>query len=199
MFTGAGASAIGAVNLVAALALGSLMPWFYSGVRNGVNRCFFPQQHRARRQMLQLAEGLARADSTQTIGEALVHRVADSLEVGSVAVFACGEDGTFRREVAQGWADDDALERLDTERLSAAFEAARAPLRITDLQLVSRRVPTGDAAPAVGLPIFVEGKLSRFVLVSGHPHGLDLDPSEKRLIGEVTRAASHGLARLSQL
>ena len=65
--------------------------------------------------------------------------------------------------------------------------------------LISPRVPAGDAAPALGFPIFVRGELSRFVLFSGHPHGLDLDPSETALIGDVTRAASHGFARLSQL
>jgi hypothetical protein len=51
----------------------------------------------------------------------------------------------------------------------------------------------------MGFPIFDQHRLSRFVLFSGHPYGLELDPSETRLLWEVTRAASHGLARLSQL
>ena len=199
MFARAGGAVVGAINLVAALVLGFLMPWLYTAIRNGVDRCFFPQQYRARREMTQLAEGLAQADSTQIIRDALVRSVAGSLEIGSVAVFVRSDDGTFRREAAEGWGDGDALGRLDTERLSAAFEAARGPVDFGGLRLAGSHLPTGDAAPAVGLPIFVEGKLSRFVLYSGHPYGLDLDPSEKRLIGDVTQAASHGFARLSQL
>ncbi len=199
LFSGTGTATVVAVNAAAVLALGFLMPRLYAPVRDVVDRSFFQRQYRARQSMLQLADGLAHADSVQTIDEVLVRNVAGDLEIGSVAVFARGEDGTFRREAAKGWGDDHVLERLDTERLAVAFEEARGALRFADPHPVGRRAPAGDGAPAMGIPIFVDGKLSRFVLFSGHPHGLDLDPSETRLLGEVTRAASHGFARLSQL
>ncbi len=199
LFSGTGMAAVIAVNAAAVLALGLLMPRLYAPVRDVVDRSFFQRQYRARQSMLQLADGLAHADSVQTIDEVLVRNVAGDLEIGSVAIFARGEDGTFRREAAEGWGDDHVLERLDTERLAVAFEEARGALRFADPHPVGRRAPAGDGAPAMGIPIFVDGKLSRFVLFSGHPHGLDLDPSETRLLGEVTRAASHGFARLSQL
>jgi hypothetical protein len=199
MFSGGGTAAVAAVNVVAALVLGFSMPWLYETVRRLVDRYFFTRQYRAQQRVLELAETFVHADSPQMIDEALVRSVAGDLEIGSVAVFARDGNGSFRREAAKGWGDNHVLERLDTERLAAAFESANGALRFKDLQLASHEVPTGDAAPAVGLPIFVAGKLSRFVLFSGHPYGLDLDPSEKRLLGTVTRAASHGLARLSQL
>ncbi len=198
-FSGGGTAAIAAVNVVAALVLGFSMPWLYETLRSLVDRYFFTRQYRAQQRVLELAERLVHADSHQMIDEALVRSVAGDLEIGSVAVFARDGNGSFRREAAKGWGDNHVLEHLDTERLAAAFESANGALRFKDLQLASQEVPTGDAAPAVGLPIFVAGKLSRFVLFSGHPYGLDLDPSEKRLLGTVTRAASHGLARLSQL
>lgn len=199
VFSGGGTAAVAAVNVVAALVLGFSMPWLYETVRRLVDRYFFTRQYRAQQRVLELAKTLVHADSPQMIDEALVRSVAGDLEIGSVAVFARDGNGSFRREAAKGWGDDHVLERLDTDRLAASFESANGALRFKDLRLASQEVPTGDAAPAVGLPIFVAGKLSRFVLFSGHPYGLDLDPSEKRLLGTVTRAASHGLARLSQL
>ncbi len=198
LFPIGGVARIG-VNVAAALVLGLLMSWLYAPLRDFVDRHLFPQQYRTRRTMIELARGLVHTESAQMIDEALVRSVSGSLEIGSVAVFVRGDDGTFRREAAEGWGDDDVLERLDMERLADSFEQAKGALRFADLQLIGGRVPTGDAAPAVGFPIFVRGTLSRFVLFSGHPHGLELDPSERRLIGEVTRAASHGFARLSQM
>ncbi|MFZ0031024.1 MAG: hypothetical protein WAK84_04035 [Candidatus Cybelea sp.] len=199
IFSNGGTVAIVVANVAAALALGFLTLWLYPTIRDFIDRHIFTQQYRARQHMQELAKGLADINSPRMIDEALVRNVSGSLGIDSVAVFVRDENGTFRREAARGWGEDDALERFDTERLAAAFEQARGAVRFADPHLISPRVPAGDAAPALGFPIFVRGELSRFVLFSGHPHGLDLDPSETALIGDVTRAASHGFARLSQL
>ncbi|MFZ0363426.1 MAG: hypothetical protein WAL67_04410 [Candidatus Cybelea sp.] len=198
-FSNGGTPAVVAVNVAAALALGFLMSWLYPAIRDFIDRHIFTQRYRARQHMQELAKDFANINSPQMIDEALVGNVSGSLGIDSVAVFVRDEDGTFRREAARGWGDDDGLDRLDIERLAAAFERARGAVRFADPRLISRRVPAGDAAPALGFPIFVRGELSSFVLFSGHPHGLDLDPTETHLIDEVTRAASHGFARLSQL
>ncbi|HZY96575.1 MAG TPA: hypothetical protein VFE35_05695 [Candidatus Cybelea sp.] len=200
LFSSAGLVAVIAVNVAAALVLGFFLPTLYATTRDFVDRYFFRRQYRVRRQMLDLAERLAYTDSKERINDVLVQSVVGSLEIGSVAVFVRGQDGTFHREAARGWEDDDLLEHRDLERLANAFERSRGALRLGDLRpTIDRHVPRGDATPTMGFPIFDQHRLSRFVLFSGHPYGLELDPSETRLLWEVTRAASHGLARLSQL
>ncbi|MBV9055368.1 MAG: hypothetical protein JO078_08630 [Candidatus Eremiobacteraeota bacterium] len=198
-FSNRGAVLFVAADMAAAVLVAICMPALYRATRNAVDRTFFRREYAARQKLLNLAQRFAAADSAQTMGQDLVRSIVGSLEVGSAAVFARGNDGAFAREAAEGWTNDEVLEHIDAERLADAFEKRRGPLPFTDVELVSRRIPSGDASPVVGFPIFVRGRLSRFVLFSGHPYGLELDPSEKRLLGEVTRAASHGFARLSQL
>lgn len=188
-----------AADVIAAVLLGILMTRFYPTIRDLVDRSFFRRQYRARQRLLSLAKDLAYADSAKTIDEVMVRSIPGDLEIGSVAVFASYEDGAFRQEAAQGWGEDHALAGLDAARLATAFEAARGALRFTNVRMIGPYVPVGDAAPVIGFPIFMRDRLTRFVLFSGHPHGLDLDPSETRLLGEVTRAASRGFARLAQL
>ena len=103
-----------------------------------------------------------------------------------------GERPPWVGATTTSWSDDDELERADLDRLAVAFEGARGLVRFGDLHAVSRKLPAGDGMPSVGYPIFVRRRLNRFVLFSGHPYGLELDPSETHLLGEVTRAASHG-------
>lgn len=198
-FPDAGFVAVVAVNVAAVLVLGFFLPRLYGATRDLVDRYFFRRQYRVRQQMLHLAERLAYADSKEKIDDVLVHSVVSNMDIGSVAVFVRGQDGTFRLEAARGW-NKGTLDRRDSERLVSAFERSRGALRLADLRPpIDRSVPRGDAAPTMGFPIFDQHSLSRFVLFSGHPYGLDLDPSETRLLWDVTRAASHGLARLSQL
>ncbi|MGA8576981.1 MAG: hypothetical protein WB609_15015 [Candidatus Cybelea sp.] len=198
-FPDAGVVAVVAVNVAAALVLGFFLPRLYGATRDLVDRYFFRRQYRVRQQMLRLAEPLAYADSKKKIDDLLVHSVVSNMEIGSVAVFVRRQDGTFHLEAARGW-EGNTLDQRDSERLLSAFERSRGALRLAELRPpIDRGVPRGDAAPTMGFPIFDQHGLMRFVLFSGHPYGLDLDPSETRLLWDVTRAASHGLARLSQL
>ena len=187
------------IDVAAVVVLTILLRALYETTRDTIERIFFRREYHARRYLMKLAQSFSSADSPRIIGDELVQSIAAHLQLSSVAVFARGDGGGFRREAAAGWTDEDVLESLDAQRLASAFEKRPTALPFTDLRLVGRRIPSGDAEPVVGFPIFVGGRLSRFVLFSGHPYGLDLDPSERRLLGNVTRAASHGFARLSQL
>ncbi|MBV8198919.1 MAG: hypothetical protein JO263_12375 [Candidatus Eremiobacteraeota bacterium] len=198
-FSSKGAAVFVAADVAAVIVLALCMPALYRVIRDAVYRTLFRREYVARQHLLKLAQRFATADSAQAIGEDLVWSIAGNLEMGSIAVFVRRADGTFWREASKGWTEDNVLEEPDAQRLASAFEKRRDALPLTELHLVSRGIPSGDAQPVVGFPIFVGGRLSRFVLFSGHPYGLDLDPSERRLLGNVTRAASHGFARLSQL
>ncbi|MBV9057033.1 MAG: hypothetical protein JO351_10415 [Candidatus Eremiobacteraeota bacterium] len=199
-FSGAGLATVVAVNAAAGLVLGFFLPRLYGATRDFVDRYFFRKQYRVRQQMLHLAERLAYADSKEQIDDVLVDSVVTTMEIGSVAIFVRGQDGAFHRKAARGWNQRNMLDHSDSQRLVRAFERSRRAVRLADLRPpIVRGVPRGDAAPTMGFPIFDQHSLSRFVLFSGHPYGLDLDPSEARLLWDVTRGASRGLAFLGQL
>lgn len=199
-FPDVGLAAVIAVNVAAALVLGFLLPRLYGATRDVVDRYFFRRQYRVRQQMLHLVERLAFADSKEKIDDVLVHGVVYNMDIGSVAVFVRGQDGTFHLDVSRGWNEGNMLDQRHIERLQGAFERSRGALRLAELRpTIDGSLPRGDAAPTTGYPIFDQNGLSRFVLFSGHPYGLDLDPSETRLLWDVTRAASHSFARLAQL
>ncbi|MBV9233760.1 MAG: hypothetical protein JO030_06945, partial [Candidatus Eremiobacteraeota bacterium] len=126
-----------AADAIALAALAIYMPALYGITRDVINRIFFRREFAARRRLIKLAQRFAAADSAQAIGKDLVRSISANLQVGSIAVFARGGDDAFHREASAGWSHNDALERLDAERLAVEFERRGGALSFANVQLVS--------------------------------------------------------------
>ena len=182
-----------AITVTVAAGLALSLRFIYARIDVFVDTVFFRRQREARGFVARMIAGLPYAESADTIADILTRGVCESLRITSGALFRRVEDGSFQRAATHGWAPGDWISPIDIPRLSVAFEGAPALLRLSNLQFVAtEHVPLGDAAPNVGVPLYVRRKLAGFVLYSDHTDGTALDPDDRTLLVDLGAAASRG-------
>ncbi len=180
------------VSAAVTLALGLLMPMLYAAISEGVERFLFPNEYRARKQVQTLAAGLPYAESFEAIGATLTKAICRAFKLPSAVVYRRNGDGRFIRDSAHGWEEHEQLESIDVQRLAMDVQASHSLVRLADEFLDGEGLPNGDREPAFAFALVARQTLVGYVLYSAHPNGVDLDPSEVRLLHDVAREASRG-------
>src|SRR6185312_3169044 len=121
----------------------------------------------------------------EAIGASLTKAVCRALGLPSAVVYRRNGKGTFERDAAHGWLDDERLQTIDAQRLAMDLQGERGALRIADEFLELDNLPPGDREPAVAFGLVARQTLVGYVLYSGHANGIALDPSEMKLLHEV--------------
>jgi class 3 adenylate cyclase len=180
------------ISAAVTLVIGVAMPRMYIWISETVERTLFARDYRARKQLARLAAGLPYAESFEAIDVTLTKAVCKAFHLPSAAVYRRSNNGTFLRESAHGWNDDEQLDAVDAQRLAMDLQGSRAMMRIEDAFVDLECLPHGYREPAVAFALMARQTLVGYVLYSGHSHGAALDPDELKLLGDVAHEASRG-------
>jgi len=181
------------IDAAVALVLGLSLRFVYARIDAFVDTVLFRKQHEARALVGRMIAGLPYAESAEGIANILVSGICTSLQIASAALFRRGDDGHLHCTTRFGWSPGDELVDSDIEKLVVTFEGAPALLQLSNFPFAeSSRTPIGNAAPILGVPIYVRRTLAAFALYSGHVDGTGLDPAERVLLVELGTAASRG-------
>ena len=189
-----------AIEATASVALGLMLDRVYDFVKDFVERTIFRARHQAEQYLERVARSLPFAMDAGVIDNALTHEAASALSLASVALFRRDEPSAcYMRLHSIGWGDG-TLDRLDLDDDLVRFlESDSRPLDIAEVRWHRERIPAGNLAPVMAVPIVVRHMLIAFALYGGHRNGTDLDPAEVALIDRLSTFAANAYDHVDTL
>jgi hypothetical protein len=184
----------GPVFILAVVLLTLTFEWLHERINRGFDHVFYPALHRAEKRLLVEGERIAEASAYELVDRALVEEPVRWFGVTSAAVFRLDGDA-FVRRFAFRW-DDGVNERLEAGCVLVVRAAERRrPFRVRGLDTCLDVFPSGDAAPAVVVPIRAHGELLALAFYGPHRSGDDLNGEELDVLRRFALDASRGYDR----
>lgn len=177
-----------AVELAVAVAIGFWLNTLHHRVDSFVDRTFFRRRYQAEERLELVAHALPHSPTEETVNQSLTVEPKSALELGSAALFR-EERGSYIRVSGVGWSSATTFHLPASDKLVLHMQAEQAPLRIALLHWEKLDIPTGDATPALAVPILARRQLRAIVLYGKHLSGADFDQDEIRLLEKIAIAA----------
>jgi hypothetical protein len=181
-----------AAEIVAALALGFWLNGLHRNVDRLVDSAFFRQRHRAEQRLARAAAAIPHAESYEAVNHFLVDEPIHALDLASAALFHGAADGRFVREAAAGCDETYGDELRRNDPLVLHMLAERAPLRLSEVGVVS----AGRSGAVLASPVVVRQRLAAIVLYGAHRDGADIDPDEVRSLVPLCVSAGAAYAHI---
>ena len=177
------------MEALVAIGFGFSMNALHYQVDRLVDNVLFRSRHLAERALKRLVAGLPHATSYRVVDEILAEEAAATLGLASAALFRRTAPKRFERTASVGWIDGTATCLTEQDRLFVYLSGERESLRLSDVHWKTDDLPTGEAEPALALPIFVRHELSAILVLGSHVTGEALDADEIRLLEACAVAA----------
>jgi hypothetical protein len=165
--------------LVALTAIGIAFSFhaIYDRAEQIVERTLFRRRHEAERHLADVAAGLAFAQNSEAVEDALTEEPVRAYRLGSATLYSRDESGDFVR-------NHEALDRGVTLRL----QGARHAVRLHEFDEPGSAGVT-KSEPILAVPVFVHSCLEAVVLYGAHRSGEDIDPDETTSLEGICAAA----------
>ena len=184
------------VEIAVAIGLSFWLNSLEKRVETVVASVFFRRRRQAMVRLEHATEAVHHASKTETVFDYLVREPVEALSLSSAALFRpAGEEesdrasGPFVRVAAIGWASTDASVIDHDDPLALELVSEAQPVRLTDIGWHHEKLPRGDAAPILAVPVVLRRELVAMALYGPHTNGADIDPEEVNGLARLARAA----------
>ena len=184
------------VSIAAAIALGFWLDALQKRINHVVDAVFFRRRTAADRRIMRSAAALPYAQAAATIDDMLVCEPLEAYELTSAALFRTSDASTYARACARGWPSGVEKDISADDPLVLQLRAEEGPLRLSTIRWPQRGAASGDARPAIAVPLFVRRRLTGFALYGAHAAGQDLDADEIRSISALAKSAADSYEHL---
>ncbi len=174
---------------VAAIAIGLGYFRVRSWVQRAIERLLFRERLAAEEYLETVIHTLPFAERAETIDDALVTQVAQTLRLSSAAIFHASTGG-FRRTGGVGWNEQQLTAIASDDILARQIHTGEALVPLDALRWQPGDLPRPPHEPVIALGIARRGSLSALVLYGRHANGTELEPEELRLLRRLGIAAA---------
>jgi len=167
-----------ALAIAVALVIGFAARVLYARADRLTDRLLFRDRFEARKRLATVIDHLRHAGSHARVEELLTHDVAQALDLASSAAFRPTRDGGFVRSESTEWPPLATWHVLPDDPAAADFASQSIKRLGPGSALGGLAVPEGPGAPALAVPVQINGEVCKVLLYGAHRNGSDFNPQE---------------------